>query len=120
SGATIVGAGKTSTLGLPVPAGRTNFVVVDGVVTGGVAASGTLNLNYTLVPITLNALPMTGGAAHLQVFGAASLRITIQYSSDLRTWTPLVTATMATSTLDYVDATSINMHQRFYRVLLLP
>jgi len=112
--------GKTSALSVPVPAGQTNLVFVDGVVTNGVVLSGTLNLSYSLVPVTLTALPLSSGAAHLQVSGQASLRIVIERSTNLRTWTPILTNTMTGASYDFSDTGSSSLSQGFYRVRLLP
>src|SRR5205823_1901003 len=112
---------KTSSLSVPLAAGQTNFVVVDGVTdASGVAAYGILHFNYSLVPVTLNALSLVNGAAHLQVNGQANMPIAIERSTDLRTWTTVLTTTMAGAAYDFVDAASTSLAQRFYRVRLLP
>src|SRR6185295_4994237 len=63
--------GKTSSLSLPVEAGKTNYLLLDGV--NGV--SGILQLNFSLATTTvIQSLGLTPqGAQHLQVLGRPDL-----------------------------------------------
>ncbi len=111
--------GLTSSLNLPVTVGQTNYVVVDGV--NGV--SGILQLNYSLATSTLlkTAGLTSQGAIHLQVVSRPDLHFSIQASTNLATWTSLVTATNPPSGVyDYFDSNSVAMPRRYYRALLLP
>jgi hypothetical protein len=110
--------GHTSALTVPVEGGKTNYVLVDGVN----GASGILQLNYSLATTTI--LTLTGhtlaGANQIQVNGRVNLKLTLQASSDLVNWTPLITTTMTSSILSYTDLGSIGQQRRFYRALILP
>ena len=68
--------GKTSSLILPVEAGKTNYILVDGV--NGV--TGILQLNYSLATTTLiKSLGVTPqGAQHLQILGRPDLHRTTE------------------------------------------
>jgi hypothetical protein len=108
----------TSAVTFPVAAGQTNYVDVDGV--NGV--TGVLQLNYSLVTsASLKFLGQTAqGAPHFQVLGHAGMHFTIQASTNLANWVPLLTTNSPTATFDYVDATVPAPAQRYYRALLLP
>ena len=110
--------GLTSALTFPVAAGQTNYVEVDGVN----GATGVLRLNYSLVTQTaFNFLGTTvQGLPHLQVIGHAGMHFTIQASTNLATWVPLLTTNSATATFDYFDTTAPAPSRRYYRALLLP
>jgi hypothetical protein len=109
--------GRDSALLVPVQAGKTNFIVVDGV-NGG---SGILRLNYSLVtPTLLTALGNTPeGASRVRLTGRPGLRFTIQRSTDLQTWSSLVTTNTPSGVFDLIDS-SPGLPGRFYRALLLP
>jgi hypothetical protein len=109
---------KTSSVTLPVEAGKTNYILVDG----ANGATGILQLNYSLVTTTvLKSLGKTAqGAERLQVNGRTNLHFTIQSSSNLVNWISLVTTTAPTGQFEYIDAASINSPRRFYRAILLP
>jgi hypothetical protein len=109
--------GQDSALVVPVQAGRTNFIVVDGV--NGV--SGVLRLNYSLVtPTLLTAMGTTlEGAARVRLAGRPGLRFTIQRSTDLQTWSSLVTTNAASGVFDLIDP-GPGVPGRFYRALVLP
>jgi len=111
--------GFSSSLSLPVTAGITNYIVVDGV--SGV--SGILQLNYSLATTTvIKALGRTPqGTQHLQVVGRPDLHLSIQASTNLINWISLITTTNSpTGVFDYFDNDSVNMPLRYYRALLLP
>jgi hypothetical protein len=102
----------------PVTAGVTNYVDVDGV--GG--ATGTLQFNYSLVTsAAMKSLGLnTHGSPHLQVNGRAGMHFTIQASTNLVNWVPLLTTNSATASFDWSDPTAPVRPRRFYRALLLP
>jgi hypothetical protein len=110
--------GLTSSTSFPVSTGQTNYVCVDGVN----GATGILQLNYSLATQTI--LKSTGvtpqGAAKLQVLGRADMRFSIQASTNLSSWTTLITTNSTGTVFDYVDTNSIGMRKRYYRALLLP
>jgi len=109
---------RDSSTNLLVQAGQTNFIVVDGVN----GASGTLRLNYSLVPASrLRSLGFTAQRAHkLQVSTHAGARLAIQTSAGLTNWTTILTTNTPFSLFDFIDNGSINEPRRFYRVLMLP
>jgi uncharacterized protein affecting Mg2+/Co2+ transport len=108
----------TSAMVFPVTAGVTNYVDVDGV--GG--ATGTLQFNYSLVTsAAMKSLGLnTHGSPHLQVNGRAGMHFTIQASTNLVNWVPLLTTNSATASFDWSDPTAPVRPRRFYRALLLP
>jgi hypothetical protein len=110
--------GRDSALNLPVQAGKTNYVVVDGV--GG--ATGTLRFNYSLVtPSTLTALGLAqDGNFRLRVTGRPNMRFRIQRTATLTNWAAIVTTNSASGVFNFVDGTSTNAPRRFYRALMLP
>ena len=110
--------GRDSALTVPVTAGRTNFIVIDGVN----GASGTLRLNYSLVtPSFLTPLGKNAqGANRVRVTGRLGAKFTLQASPNLSTWSSLITTNAPTGTFDYVDTRSTNSNPRYYRALLLP
>ena len=76
-----------SALSVPVEAGKTNLIVVDGVR----SAKGTLKLNYSLVtPAQLASLGFTVQREHrLRYTGRPTSKFSIQVSGNFATWTTL-------------------------------
>jgi hypothetical protein len=109
---------RDSSTNLFVQAGQTNFIVVDGVN----GASGTLRLNYSLVPSSsLRSLGFTPQRAHkLQLSTHAGAHFSIQTSTTLTNWTTIFTTNTPVSLFDFIDSGSINAPRRFYRALMLP
>lgn len=103
---------------VPVQAGKTNFIVIDGVN----SATGILQLNYSLVTATrLTSLGInTQGAYRMRVNGHAAMRFTIQRSSDFVNWTSIFTTNSATATFDFTDPASSSNSLFYYRALMLP
>jgi hypothetical protein len=108
----------TSALEVPVAAGVTNFVLVDGVN----GARGTLRLNYSLIiPSSLIPLGVTAeGFFRMQVVGRPGMRFTIESSSNLVDWLPVLTSTSQTATFEFTDTRAASVHGPFYRALMLP
>jgi hypothetical protein len=108
----------TSAVTFPVTAGVTNYVEVDGVN----GATGVLQFNYSLVTTALlKSLGVTTlGAPHFQVNGLPNMHFTIQASTNLVNWVPLLTTNSPSGSFDFIDRTSPAPSQRFYRALLLP
>jgi hypothetical protein len=79
-----------------------------GVVVSDVAiltvASGTLSISPT------------GSDVQLNVIGESGASYTIEESSDLIDWSPLVTASNVPSAWQFVDTTTSGIQQRFYRL----
>jgi hypothetical protein len=109
---------RDSAVNVPVQAGQTNFVLIDGYN----GASGVASLHCTLVtPGSLAPLGFTAQRAlRLRLTGQPAMRFTLQASSNLVSWIPLVTNTSATGTFDFTDTKSTNAPRRFYRALMLP
>jgi len=112
------GTNLTSAVNVPVVAGQTNFVLVDGV--GG--TRGTLKLNYSLVtPSTLVPVGVTEeGAYRFQIIGHPGMRFTIQRCTTLTDWSPILTTTSETAVFEFTDTDAAPSGGRFYRVLMLP
>jgi len=110
--------GLSSSLSFPVVAGQTNYIDVDGVN----GATGILQLNYSLATSTI--LKSTGvtpqGEKKLQVLGRANMHFSLQASTNLTTWTTLITTNCPEAVFDYIDTDSISIPKRYYRALLLP
>jgi hypothetical protein len=108
--------GTTSAVTVPVTAGQTNYVLVDGVN----GASGTLRFNYSLAtPVTLSALEPALGKARIRVNSRPNLRFSIQATTNLVDWETLTTTNSAEALLDYVDPAPL-YERRFYRAVVLP
>ena len=110
--------GRDSALSVPVEAGKTNFIVVDGVN----SAVGILKLNYSLVtPARLTSLGFNLQKAQVLRFtGRPLASFSIQGSANLASWTTLVTTNALAGVHDYTDLSSTNAPIRFYRAVLLP
>ena len=108
----------TSELTIPIKAGDTNTILVDG----KYGASGMLMLSYSLIGPT--SLIPTGvndlGALGVQVLGYPGMKFRIESSTDLSNWTPLVTTNSAEGLFDYSDAAGLAPSVRYYRAVLLP
>ncbi len=109
---------RDSSTNLFVQAGQTNFIVVDGVN----GASGTLRLNFSLVPpSSLRSLGFTPQRAHkLQLSTHAGAHFSIQTSTTLTNWTTILTTNTPLSLFDFIDNGSSTAPRRFYRALMLP
>jgi hypothetical protein len=109
---------RDSSLSIPVTAGQTNYVVLDGV--GG--ATGTLQLNFSLVTTSsLQSLGKTAqGANRVRLIGHAGMKFTIQGSANLQQWSSLITTNSTLDTFDFTDNSSTNVQTRYYRALMQP
>lgn len=109
---------RDSAVRVPVQAGRTNFIVIDGYN----GAYGVARLNCTLVtPGRLTALGMTAQKMfNLRLTGRPAMRFSIEGSTNFSSWTSLITTNAATGTFDYIDRGSTNNARRFYRAIMLP
>lgn len=105
-----------SSLVVPVTAGQTNAILIDGVN----GASGTLKLNYSLVPKTsiklLGITPDNQNA--LQVTGRTNLNFSILRSTNLIHWTAILTTNAPSGVFNYLDPAAGS--RQFYRVRALP
>ena len=111
--------GIDSALAFPVQAGRTNFIVIDGVN----RATGVLRLNYSLVtPTRLTPMGWTpAGDSKVRVSGRPNVRFTLQRSTDLKSWSSRITTNAPTTgVFDYTDPGSAALRGKYYRALLLP
>jgi len=112
------GPNRTSSLGFPVQAGVTYYILVDGV--GG--ATGRLQLNYSLV--TTSILKPLGkddqGLQHIQITGRTNLHYILQGSTNLRNWVSVLTSNAPAGVSEVVDPGSRDLPARFYRAVLLP
>jgi hypothetical protein len=109
---------RDSATNLLVQANQTIFIVVDGVN----GASGTLRLNYSLVTSgLLRSMGFTPQRAHvLQLNTHAGARFSIQCSSNLTSWTTILTTNTPISLFEFIDSASIRESRRYYRALMLP
>jgi hypothetical protein len=110
--------GRDSALSVPVQAGQTNYVLVDGVS----GATGILQLNYSLATTTL--LKIVGqtpaGANIVQVNGRPSLNFSLQASTNFVHWTTLVTTNAPDGVFNHTDTAGIPLFRRYYRALIHP
>jgi len=110
--------GRDSALNLPVTAGVTNFVMIDGVN----GATGSLNLNYSLVTSSL--LVSLGktqqGFVQVRISGHPAMRFRLEASTDFQDWIPLVTTNAASGIFDFTDTNSISQSRKAYRAVMLP
>ena len=68
----------------------------------------------------MRGVPFEGEAFRLRLTGQPGMRFTLQTSSNLVSWTPLVTNSSTSGAFDYTDARSTNAPRRFYRAVMLP
>lgn len=61
-------------------------------------------------------LGMRGNAFQFTIYWATNTEVTVEMSTDLRTWTPVVTNALASGTNGFGDPTWSAQPQRFYRV----
>jgi hypothetical protein len=110
--------GITSKIVIPVTAGQTNYIDIDGVN----GTNGVLQLNYSLLTTTIiNVVGTTPqGAQIVEVNGRTNLNFAIQYSIDLDNWNTLITTNSPTGVFDFPDQGSIASPRRYYRALVLP
>ncbi len=110
--------GLTSRMTVPVGAGSTNFIGVDGVR----GASGILQLNFNLCPdAVMTSLGVSLAGLHqFQVNVRPGLPFTIQSSPDLIHWSTFLTSTVTTEVFQFFDPNVPAGASRFYRALLCP
>ena len=109
--------GQDSSLVVPVTVGQTNAILIDGVN----GASGTLKLNYSLVPkITLTLLGLNPqNQFGVRVTGRTNLNFSIQRSTNLTTWTTILTTNAPAGLFDYYEPVT-GSGSRAYRAKALP
>ncbi|MEY2410561.1 MAG: hypothetical protein QOF48_3231, partial [Verrucomicrobiota bacterium] len=109
--------GHDSSLNVPVEAGKTNYLMVDGV--NGLG--GILKLNVTLVTrASITSQGFVNRAHKLRVNTHANARLAIQSSSDLIHWITLLTTNSPGNTVDFIDTGSLDSPRRFYRTQMFP
>jgi len=107
-----------SSLSVPVVAGQTNVVLVDGVN----GASGVLQLNYSLLSsIALKSLGTTPAGDYLmQVVSRTNANFSLQRSSNMLQWTSILTTNSPSGVFNYADPKPPGSVRFFYRAQLLP
>jgi hypothetical protein len=106
--------GRTSSLHFTATGGVNYYVVVDGVN----AATGTVRLNYKLlVPLLISNAAMTNSFA-FRVTATPSYPFTIQRSSNLQSWSSILTTSSVSGSYNYLDTNAVS--RRFYRALQTP
>jgi hypothetical protein len=106
--------GRTSSLHFTATGSVNYYVVVDGVN----AATGTVRLNYKLlVPLVISNAAMTNSFA-FRVTSTPSYPFTLQRSSNLQSWTSILTTSSVSGSFNYLDTNSAI--RRFYRVMQTP
>jgi hypothetical protein len=110
--------GRDSSLSVPVTAGQTNIVLVDGVN----GATGILQLNYSLVSsITLRPLGATlDGANLLQVISRTNANFSLHRSSNMIHWASILTTNSPSGVFNYADPRPPGSIRYFYRAQLRP
>lgn len=110
--------GRDSAVSIPVSAGQTNFIVIDGFN----GASGVARLQCTLVtPGKLTPVGFTAqNTFRLRLTGQPAMRFTLQGSTNFVNWTSLTTNTSSSGLFEFTDPRSTNGPFRFYRALMLP
>ncbi len=116
------GTNKTSSLTVPVTAGKNYLIGVDG----RNGAFGKVVLNYNLNATALSGAPRITNVGttnnNMLKFRITSItnKFVIQVSTNLTAWTPLSTNPAPIYLYDFVDPRSTNFPRRFYRVQTVP
>ena len=109
--------GRTSTLVLPVKAGQTYYIAVDG----PQGQSGIVVLNYALsrpdIAVTLPPPVPANGLIQLTVPGPLGAKYVIQSSANLAAWRTILTTNAVTNPLRFRDPESATAPMRFYRLI---
>jgi hypothetical protein len=110
--------GITSRVSFPAKLGTPYFVAVDGVN----AAKGVVKLNYTLLkPILLNNLSLTPtGDFRVQAAVTPEVPFTIQRTTNLVTWTPILTNVSTNGSFQFIDTDAKNAAKASYRLIQKP
>jgi len=110
--------GRDSALSVPVVAGQTNVVLVDGVN----GAVGILQLNYSLLSsISLQPVGTTDTGAHvMQVLSRTNANFTLQRSSNMIHWASILTTNSPSGVFNYADPKPAIGVRFYYRAQLLP
>jgi hypothetical protein len=111
------GPNGSSKVNVPVEAGSTNLIGVDGVA----GAWGVLKLQFDLCPEAFM-VPLkttSTGARHFMVNVRPGLPVAIQYSSDLIHWSTLLTTNTPTEACEFFDSKA-DETRRFYRAQICP
>jgi hypothetical protein len=111
--------GLDSALSVPVIAGQTNVILVDGVN----GASGILQLNYHLLSsISLLSVGNTpdGSAYQMQVISRTNANFTIERSSNMVHWSSIVTTNSPSGVFMHADPKPPGSVRFFYRAQLIP
>lgn len=110
--------GRDSAVNIPVSAGQTNFIVIDGFN----GASGVARLQTTLVtPGKLTPVGFTAqNTFRLRLTGQPAMHFTLEGSTNCVNWTSLTTNTSSSGFFEFTDPRSTNVPFRFYRALMLP
>jgi hypothetical protein len=110
--------GKTSRVSFSAEAGTMYYIAVDGVN----GASGNVRLNYRLelaqTPLQLDSVSVQGAAFRFRLSGLPGRTYTIQGTTNLVSWIPLITTNSASGIIDFLDPASPSLSQRCYRAVM--
>src|SRR5258708_38631056 len=96
-----------------------SFTTAGGEVSG-YAARAIIGTPSFFIVTTNNSMRFSDGQFYFTLAGPAGSNVVISASTDLQTWTPLVTNTLTSGLLNFTDALATNFTQRFYRARLQP
>jgi len=109
---------RDSSLSVPVVAGQTNIVLVDGVN----GAMGVLQLNYNLLSsISMRSVGTTPeGVYQLQVISRTNANFTLQRSSNMVQWASILTTNSPSGVFNFGESQPPGSVRFFYRAKLVP
>jgi hypothetical protein len=109
--------------GPPSQSGTFNFTVtVTDTYTQSTNRAFSLLINPTAPPrpVLSSAVRLPNGQFKLHVTGTAGQNYTLQSSTNLFNWTPIITLSAPSSSFDLTDTNAANMVRGFYRILVGP
>ena len=87
---------------------------------GGLKATNTVTIAVGAITPQISSAGMTNGIFHLQISGTTNFNYTVQASTNLITWSSLLTTNPPVTPFFWTDLSTTNYPRRFYRVLLSP
>jgi hypothetical protein len=109
--------GQDSAVSFPAVGGTVYYIAVDGVN----AETGNVLLNYQLRGnIQLTGIAAQTGLVRFRIISPPEQKFTIQGSTDLSAWLPLISTNSANGSFEFSDVETPSLPRRFYRAVSVP
>jgi hypothetical protein len=117
AGQVAAGIGVFSDTNVVVTPGQYVSYAVTAVASSGASSSSALALILAAAPTLTEPAVLPDGSVQFHLSGIAGLSYTVQASTNLMAWVPILSFVSTNGTTPVVDSAATNLKYRFYRAL---